>query len=214
MTGSLIKALLIVAAAVGAAVIHARQANVSWRTDVAKAERRLAIKEAVNDGRAAKASPAPAQPGKNGKPGKIDAGAEPVSSLGFEVASLDDLRAALDGPYIIIDARPHSEFEQGHLARTFPPPVLNLDAERVFDDPRAAELMSAGMDFILYCTSLECDLAEQLYVAMTQMGFDGSRIRIFPPGWEGIEAAKLPTTAGPDEWTGFGVDDAAGEPNQ
>ncbi|MCA9244544.1 MAG: rhodanese-like domain-containing protein [Phycisphaerales bacterium] len=209
MAGSLVRIAVIVGVAGIGAFVHARMTSLPWRTDVPAVQRRLEIKDVVkthrgNDGSSSEAANAG---GKEGEP-----------SLGYGRVSLDELRAAIDDPYvIIIDARPHTEFEAGHLSRSVTP-TLNIDAERSFDDPRMSELMSSGLQFVLYCTSTDCDLAEQLYVAMTQMGFNGSQIRIFPPGWEGIEQAKLPTASGPDEWTGFGVPEApeesAADPNQ
>lgn len=125
---------------------------------------------------------------------------------------------------VIIDARPRSEFEAGHLFVDRPPPfipVLNVPPE---DVPNQIGRLQAlvGMQLVLYCTETKCDLAEELVgeLEKTGLGFERSNIRIYFPGWQdGIVPRKLPTTTGPDTWTGHEMaEPAAGaepvDPNQ
>jgi len=101
---------------------------------------------------------------------------------------------------VVIDARPVEAFEQGHLQIDCEPPVLNVPFETVHEQiDRLMPLM--GCTIILYCTSETCDYAEDLYAELQQYGF--MDMRIFFPGWDGIQAAGLSTGTGPDTWAGF-----------
>ena len=124
--------------------------------------------------------------------------------------SLEELRGVLEaGGVVLIDARPASEFERGHLRYDHEPPTLNVEPDTV--DANLGRLMPLmGQPIILYCTSDTCELAAELYILLEQNGF--SEMRIFVPGWAGIEKAGLPTEAGSDGWQGFAPDPSeAGE---
>jgi rhodanese-related sulfurtransferase len=108
--------------------------------------------------------------------------------------TLDEFLRLIDEGAIVIDARPPSAFEQGHLAapQTL---VLNVPADEFEQHvPRLMEL--AGARFVLYCSSEACDSAEDVYAAMTDVGFDPADLFIYFPGWEGIVEAGLETEAG------------------
>jgi rhodanese-related sulfurtransferase len=100
---------------------------------------------------------------------------------------------------VVIDARPAAAFAEGHLALDSFPPVLNVPPDEVDANfERLSELV--GLPLVLYCTSNECDMAEEIYSVLQQWGF--TDIWIYFPGYEGIQNAKLPTATGPDTWTG------------
>lgn len=109
---------------------------------------------------------------------------------------------------VIIDARPKSEFEAGHLHVERPAPfipVLNIPPE---DVPNQIGRLQAliGQRLVLYCTETQCDLAEELVDELEKsgLGFERSNIRIYFPGWQdGILPRRLPTATGPDTWTGL-----------
>ncbi|MBW7905004.1 MAG: rhodanese-like domain-containing protein [Phycisphaerae bacterium] len=132
-----------------------------------------------------------------------DAAAERSAALrarhGVDLATFRDLIAS---GAIVIDARPAGEFEKGHLLIESYPPVLNVDAERAaYQRDRLEQLH--GQPIVIYCTSLDCHLAEELMIELEQLGFDLDMIRLFPEGWEGLLKAGLPTTSGPDTWKGY-----------
>ena len=108
--------------------------------------------------------------------------------------TLDEFLTLIDEGAIVIDTRPPSEFEEGHLdaPQTF---VLNVPADE-FDlhFPRLSEL--AGCQFVLYCSSEACDLAEEVYFAMAHAGFEPADLHVYFPGWEGIVEAGLETAEG------------------
>ncbi len=120
---------------------------------------------------------------------------------------LDELRGVLEGGgVVLIDARPSSEFERGHLRYDHEPPTLNVEPDTV--DANLGRLMPLlGQPFILYCTSDTCELAAELFILLEQNGF--SEMRIFVPGWAGIEKSGLPTESGPDGWQGFAAEPGA-----
>jgi rhodanese-related sulfurtransferase len=116
--------------------------------------------------------------------------------------TLEEFRELISQGAIIIDARPAQEFERGHLAIESYPPVLNVEPDKVLAQAnRLIQLL--GQSIVLYCTSEDCELAEELLIELEALEFDPNDIRIFFPGWEGIVAAGLPTTSGADTWTGY-----------
>lgn len=128
--------------------------------------------------------------------------------------SLEQFLAKLELGAIVIDARPASDYEEGHLALGpgCDPPVLNVPAEEIDAHlNRLTPLLELGWPVLLYCASETCEYAEELYTGLEQTGF--TDIWIYFPGWEGILDAGLPTTSGPDTWTGFNYDamDAPGD---
>ncbi|HMQ14655.1 MAG TPA: rhodanese-like domain-containing protein [Phycisphaerae bacterium] len=115
---------------------------------------------------------------------------------------LATFREAIASGAIVIDARPADEFEKGHLLIESYPPVLNIDAERAaYQRDRLEQLH--GQVIVIYCTSLDCHLAEELMIELEQLGFDLGMMRLYPEGWEGLLKAGLPTTSGPDTWKGY-----------
>lgn len=117
--------------------------------------------------------------------------------------ALRQLRTQLaEGLTVVIDARGAEKFEQGHLdaqALGSPIPCLNVPPDALLDNlDRLMPLVDQGFSFILYCNSATCDLAEELAAEMVEQGIDRDLIRIYVPGWAGIEDSDLPTTSGPD----------------
>jgi len=115
---------------------------------------------------------------------------------------LEQFLALIEQGAVVIDARSQAAFEEEHLAIECDPPVLNVPpGEFGAHGDRLTELL--GLPVVLYCASETCDDAEELYVALQQLGF--ADISIYFPGWDGIVEAGLKTATGPDTWTGFGV---------
>lgn len=126
--------------------------------------------------------------------------------------SLDEFVALLEQGSVILDARTPAQFEQAHLQVNYEPPVLNAYPDDI--DAQIGRLdQLRGQLIVLYCNGPECDLAEEAYAKLVETyGFNAADLRIYPDGWDGILAAGLPTTSGPDRWRGYGAHYAV-EPN-
>lgn len=167
-----ILALLLLSAA--AAAVHVPLRGLSWKPDVAAIEKKQVLRSHVNERHA-----------------------ELRRTVGID---LDAFKELIDAGAVVIDARPRSDYEKQHLSISSYPPVLNVEPEHVDQNlDRLYQLQ--GQPIVLYCTAPDCELAEELYVAMESFGLSG--MKIYFPGWEGILAAGLPTESGPDEWTGY-----------
>lgn len=176
-----ILALLLLSAA--AAAVHVPIRGLSWKPDVAAIEKKQELRSHVNERHA-----------------------ELRRTVGID---LDAFKELIDAGAVVIDARPRSDFEKQHLSIPSYPPVLNVEPEHVDRNlDRLYQLQ--GQPIVLYCTASDCELAEELYVAMESFGLSG--MKIYFPGWEGILAAGLPTENGPDEWIGYEPADDQGDP--
>lgn len=169
------RTLAILAAALAAAGVYVQARGLSWRTDVDALARKLERRAQVGNRRA-----------------------ELRASAGV---SLEQFRALIDAGAVVIDARPRTEFEKGHLSIPSFPPVLNVEPDQV-DQHLERLFQLQGQPIVLYCTSETCDLAEELYIALEALGF--TDMKIYFGGWEGLLAAGMPTESGPDEWAGYG----------
>lgn len=167
-----ILALLLLSAA--AAAVHVPIRGLSWKPDVSAIEKKQGLRSHVNERHA-----------------------ELRRTVGIDLDAFIEL---IDAGAVVIDARPRSEFEKQHLSISSYPPVLNVEPEHIERNlDRLFQLQ--GQPIVLYCTAPDCELAEELYVAMESFGLSG--MKIYFPGWEGILAAGLPTESGPDEWSGY-----------
>ena len=163
--------LVLVSAAVGAGVAIAR--GLPWKADANEVLKRSERRGAVNKEHE-----------------------RLRNSVGM---SLDEFRTHIAQGGVVIDARPKEEFEKGHLKLDTQPPVLNVEPHDAMRHlPRLQPLM--GQPIAIYCTSLTCELGEELYIELERNQFFS--MKIFFPGWEGIQKAGLPTVGGPDTWTG------------
>jgi len=106
---------------------------------------------------------------------------------------------------VVIDARPADQFALGHfdaLAHGGGLPTLNIPPEHVDEHlDRLSQLLMYTQELTLYCTSETCDLAEDLYLAIEarQLPF---AMKIYPPGWEGVQKEGFSVAAGADTWNG------------
>jgi hypothetical protein len=113
--------------------------------------------------------------------------------------TLEEFRTHIAQGGAVIDARPKEEFEKAHLRVDSQPPVLNVEPHEVTQHlTRLGPLM--GQPIAIYCTSETCELGEELYLELERNQF--FNMRIFFPGWEGIQKAGLPTVGGADAWSG------------
>lgn len=182
MRKSAIRIVVIVAAASGVGLGYAGLRGFAFAPDVAAVQARLTKKADVHAQRDA-----------------IRA------RHGIDLAEFKRLIAA--GAFVV-DARPAKAFAEGHLAlpETAFVPTLNIEPARVIEEQgrlfALQQLMGPGQVLVLYCTSDECDLAEELLTELQRLGFDATAVRLFVPGWAALEKTDLPRARGADAWTG------------
>jgi rhodanese-related sulfurtransferase len=172
--GVIVRTAVLLAAATAAGVVDAAWRGLPWTPDLKQIERRQERREMLqvvgHDLRARHA------------------------------ISLDELRSRMeDGETWFIDARPAKEYEKAHLHVDTGQPVLNIEPGQV--DRELDRLFQLQvLPLVLYCTSDDCDLADELMLEMEKLGFDLDLVKVYYPGWEGIRRAGLPTAGGPDTW--------------
>ncbi len=117
--------------------------------------------------------------------------------------TLEQLYEKVNMGGVVIDARPAELFAEGHLGIQCDPPVLNVPPDEIDAHiDRLLELQQYTATVVLYCTSLDCDFAEDLWVAMQDLGFFD--VWIYFPGWDGMVKAGVPVATGVDTWQGYG----------
>lgn len=119
---------------------------------------------------------------------------------------LDDFMRHYQAGKLVIDARAREAFEQGHLNA---PLIMNIPAEEA-DQYLNRALSFLGTSIVIYCSSDDCESSETLWNAMREWAFPMDKVRVFHAGWAGIEAAKLPTTCGPDMFADYAAAQADG----
>lgn len=112
------------------------------------------------------------------------------------------IEAELEGgdPVAIIDARSAESFAAGHIAATT---IFNIPGDEAEAHLEKLEMLR-GSDVILYCNSSTCDLSEQLYNVMQELGFEG--MRIYTEGWDGWEQTGYAIDDGPELFFGAPLD--------
>lgn len=107
--------------------------------------------------------------------------------------SLEEFKAMYEGGAVVIDARTAKEFAEGHLDA---PMIINIPEDRNPGEFLGKVEPLRGNRFVIYCKSETCDAATELYLFLQPQGF--GEMKLFLPGWIGIEAAKLPTSTAPE----------------
>lgn len=171
--GHVIRSLIIIAASVGIAAVHATIVKRPWKPTV----------EQLNKEK---------EDGKRQEHAKEMRGQlEQQSGI-----SLNDFRRFIEqGQAIFVDARERSLFEEGHLKV---PTIVNIPESEVKQEVgRLTPEVVAGREIVLYCNGLDCPAAEVVFLELQQL-FAYDRMFIYFEGWDGITKNKLPTTKGPE----------------
>jgi rhodanese-related sulfurtransferase len=122
-----------------------------------------------------------------------------VSAPPFKIApaatiGLDKFRSAVDAKStLILDARPSSFFEVGHV-----PGAINLARDDFAHDYRKlSAVLDANRDkpIIVYCSGGDCHDSKLVANALLSLGF--SDVTVFTGGWDAWSAAGLPAATGP-----------------
>lgn len=169
------KFALIVGLSLAAAAVHAQWRGLRWTSEMTAAEYRARLERA----RVIKSE---------------------------RTIGLDEFKRLVASGAAVIDARDAASFEESHLDAEALGGLVTL---HVVPETAAAQvdrlqsLLSFTDTILLYCNSVECDLSEELYIELENLGYlqgDFPRVRIYRDGWVGIEQAGLPTRSGPDDW--------------
>lgn len=100
---------------------------------------------------------------------------------GFEPVSFDELdRIARSGTAMIIDVRPVSEYESGHVDGAINIPLAEI-ADRMSELPIDARIVA-------YCRGPYCVMAAVAVARLRQAGFDARRVT----GWSDIKPGVTP----------------------
>jgi rhodanese-related sulfurtransferase len=94
------------------------------------------------------------------------------------------------GEVYIIDARPVSDYEKGHI-----PTAINIPYNKLPDYiDEVTSLIDVNDGVLCYCTGPDCDFSHQV---ATELGFLGyTKVAVFTGGWEHWEAAGFEVETG------------------
>ena len=116
--------------------------------------------------------------------------------------SLDELLMKIDEGAVVIDARAHNDFEEGHLY-VHTGMIMNVPGAEV--DQHLDQLMPLmGQPLVMYCNSVDCDLSEDVFLALKRLDFPTDMMHIYFPGWAGLTAAGVATVSGAEQWDPLG----------
>lgn len=103
----------------------------------------------------------------------------------------EDARSAWEsGNAVFLDARPHSQFEEGHIPGAIAFPWLEFDqyVERVLPE------LPEDRTLVTYCDGTACTLSKDLAKALMDFGFSDTRVLV--NGWTVWREAGLPVESG------------------
>lgn len=99
------------------------------------------------------------------------------SKFDFETVTIDELIEKLDsGKVTILDVRPESEFNQGHIASAISIPIEEL-SKRLKELPKRTEI-------IAYCRGPFCVYADEAVALLTKAGYKANRLEEGFPDWK------------------------------
>jgi len=105
---------------------------------------------------------------------------EAAREAGVEVVDTDRMRAIVaTGSHLILDARPLSDYDAGHL-----PGAMSLPRES-FETayPELAPVLTPADPLVVYCSGPLCDDALLVIERLREAGFSGASLYL--DGWEG-----------------------------
>lgn len=118
----------------------------------------------------------------------------PKAELSTEgTISLPDAQKLWASGVFFLDARAPADYAAGHIANAFNLPWEEFDVYY----PHVAPMLTPGMELVVYCNGVECELSHHLADRLKQLGF--TNIHILINGWTVWHEAKLPTATGGGE---------------
>lgn len=107
------------------------------------------------------------------------------------VIALDQARRLFEeDAAVFVDARPESQYAQGHI-----PGALNLpwqEVDRYFLE--TADRLQGPKTIITYCDGESCELSHELALSLKEMGYE--TVRVLVNGWTVWQEAGLPREIG------------------
>ncbi|MEW6114787.1 MAG: rhodanese-like domain-containing protein [Thermodesulfobacteriota bacterium] len=116
-----------------------------------------------------------------------------VVHSGVKIPVIDEKEARQsldDGNTIFLDARDEDDFEDSHIKGALSMPSAQKEERYPLLEP---VLPKEGV-IIVYCTNLDCHMAEQVAAFLAQLGFEN--LRIMTSGIEGWTKAGYPVQSG------------------
>lgn len=99
------------------------------------------------------------------------------SNFDFEPVTIDDLiRKIESGKVTILDVRPESEFNKGHIANAISIPIDQL-SKRLKELPKRTEIVA-------YCRGLFCVFADEAVAILIKAGYKATRLEEGFPDWQ------------------------------
>lgn len=120
-----------------------------------------------------------------------DAG-EGTEAWAQEVAWLVE---AFDQGAFFIDARTRAAFTSGHVAGAV---HLPFEAFHASAPPAVLDFLPRDQSLVIYCDGGDCDASHNVRRMLRTHGY--TDLRVFEPGWPGIEDAGLPIVEGEGDW--------------
>ncbi len=80
------------------------------------------------------------------------------------------------GSYLLIDARPSSDYRDGHIET-----ALSLPADELDRHPEAMDILTPNDALLIYCSGYECDDSLILARALRRQGF--TNLVLYAGGW-------------------------------
>ncbi len=116
----------------------------------------------------------------------------------FGSVKLDQLRLLVDNPSIaLLDARPVSFFEIGHLPGALSLPRRDLDNDGATANARLREvnqlLAKRGVKrLVVYCSGAECTDSDVVARRLTAEGWKNNQVEVYGGGWAEWKKSGLP----------------------
>ncbi len=94
-----------------------------------------------------------------------------------QAVTLEELRIKLErGKAVLLDVRPHSEFEAAHVPGAIPAPLAELEA--------LLPKLSKKLEIIAYCRGPYCVFADEAVALLRAKGFKAQRLELGLPDWQ------------------------------
>jgi len=106
------------------------------------------------------------------------------SSVPEESITAERVKDIIDiGEAFIIDARPATDYDAGHI-----PTAINVPYDRLPDYiDELTSLIDVDAEVVCYCTGPNCDFSDQVATELKFLGY--TRVVVFTGGWEHWQAA-------------------------
>lgn len=106
---------------------------------------------------------------------------------GLPIVDLNEAQTALEeGRVLFLDARPHEQYQQGHIPGALSLPVHNLDAHL----PAIQPFLFPEQPMIVYCGGETCE--DSILLGTFLLDQEMQDVKVFKGGMDAWRAASLP----------------------